>query len=99
MKEYTTPTIAIRLCNAAWLLEKDPKIIVTLKGNMTLTMEAPRFSIVGSVLFLTLTQAETAALGAVRVKAEVTMALENGFAAKSPTMGFTIHEAVRKEPA
>ena len=99
MKTYTTPTITIDLTDEScesWLECDDIK--VTLKNVTTLTFSTAEGTaeLDEGMLEVTLTQAQTAALGRGIVAAELTF-IDVGEVAKSETMEFRLDVALREE--
>lgn len=96
MKEYTTPTIAIRLegQNVAELLAGAQRVILTVKGAGATYELTPEIE--DTDLIVKLTQEQTAKLkGSVRF--EATIKTSTGDVVKSETVSATIADALLDE--
>lgn len=100
MKRYTTPTVALRITDAG-----AAELLAAATGA-TLSAQGPRgrvdvpATVDGDALKATLTQAQTARLGAGTVEWEGTLAFDDGAVVKTKTVESSIDEAVlrREEP-
>lgn len=92
MKQFTTPTISVRLDDSPDLIDSIVKANITISdGKATIDKEA---TLDGNSLSVRLTQEETGKLlGSIKI--EVTVLLDDGNVIKSPTLATTIAAAVR----
>lgn len=100
MKRFTTPTVALRITD-----DGAAELLAAVTGA-TLSAQGPRgrvdvpATVDGDALKATLTQAQTARLGAGTVEWEGTLAFDDGAVVKTKTVESSIDEAVlrREEP-
>lgn len=94
MKEYTTPSIDIALDGAYDVLAHAERVVVTLKGRQVIEKEP---TVDKTILSISLTQQETALLGAGILLIEVTILTKDGSVLKSDTIKTTIEASLRRE--
>lgn len=94
MKRYTTPTVALRITDdgAAELLAAATSATLSAEGTRGRVDVAAQVD--GASVRTTLTQAQTARLGAGPVKWEATLRFADGTVVKTKTVESTVDEAV-----
>lgn len=100
MKRFTTPTVTLRITD-----DGAAELLAAAVGA-TLSAQGPRgrvdvpAAVDGDALKATLTQAQTARLGAGTVEWEATLTFDDGAVVKTKTVASTVDEAVlrREEP-
>lgn len=94
IKEFTTPTLKIRLNNSDELLNSAKRVIVSARRNSVLIDKEPQ--IIGNVLFVSFTEEETGNLKG-DVSVEITIETYDGVIVKSNTISLQIEQSVRRQ--
>lgn len=94
VKEYTTPTLKIRLKNADYILSNAKTVIVSARRNSVLIDKTP--DIVDDVLYVKFTEEETGNLKG-DVTVEVTIETTDGVIIKSNTISLKVEQSVRRK--
>ena len=98
-KEYTTPTLCIRIPDGKTYIENAQRTIVTLKSSNWKKDYEETVIKDDDMLIVNLSQGETGRFGSGALKIEVTLVMETGAVLKTKTVQTTLEEALRKEVA